>query len=387
MPRQTLKQRKDGYFRCKYHGVQFYGKTRKEATQKRDAYITQMGMGLDPDKAKVTFYDYGMNWLSLYRNTCGTAQQKQYAAFIQYVAEALQPKTLLREITADDLQALCNEMSVYSQSYINKLMNTLRAIFAAAYTGGAILRNPMEGVKKVQGQKCEGHRALHDWERSLILRNYADHDFGPAAMVMMYAGLRRGEVLYLDVDRDVDFEKKTLTVRGAVSFSEGNQPTVTDGKTENAQRVIPLVKPLELALRGRHGLLCRNRKGGLMSESSFDRKYESFIAFLETRLNGCHKRWYGKTRAHKAILAEGKELPPWQDIDLRCHDFRVDFCTRNYAAKVPLKTLQSWMGHSDVLLILRTYTKFDHKKELEDAATLTAFMDGDVAEMNTEGIA
>ena len=29
-------------------------------------------------------------------------------------------------------------------------------------------------------------------------------------MVMMFAGLRRGEVLYIDIDRDVDFEKKTI---------------------------------------------------------------------------------------------------------------------------------------------------------------------------------
>ena len=61
-------------------------------------------------------------------------------------------------------------------------------------------------------------------------------------MVMLYAGLRRGEALFLDVDRDVDFEKKTITVNGAVSFSNGNQPVESDGKTENARRTIPLVQ-------------------------------------------------------------------------------------------------------------------------------------------------
>lgn len=43
---------------------------------------------------------------------------------------------------------------------------------------------------------------------------------------MLFTGLRRGEMLYLDVDRDVNFEEKTITVRGAVSFSNGNQPEV-----------------------------------------------------------------------------------------------------------------------------------------------------------------
>ena len=51
-------------------------------------------------------------------------------------------------------------------------------------------------------------------------------------MVMMLAGLRRGEALYLDIDRDVDFANKTITVRGAVSFSEGNQAVASPGKTD-----------------------------------------------------------------------------------------------------------------------------------------------------------
>lgn len=46
-------------------------------------------------------------------------------------------------------------------------------------------------------------------------------------------------------------------------------------------------------------------------------------------------------------------------IHLMCHDFRVDFCTQAYEAGVPIKTLQTWMGHSDasmeVLLSRRNY--------------------------------
>ena len=113
-------------------------------------------------------------------------------------------------------------------------------------------------------------------------------------MTMMLAGLRRGEVLALNIDRDVDFENHTITVREALSFREGNQAVVTDGKTENARRVIPMAQPLEDALKGHHGLLCAKEKGGLMSESAFERKYQSWTTFLETKLNGCHKRWYGK---------------------------------------------------------------------------------------------
>ena len=156
------------------------------------------------------------------------------------------------------------------------------------------------------------------------------HDFGPCAIAMMFAGLRRGEALYLDIDRDVDFEKKTITVRGAASFSDGNQAVETEGKTDAAQRVIPLNDCLAEALKGRHGLLLQKQDGFMMSLTSFNRKYESYISFLEYKVNGCHKRWYGKTKAHKQLIRERKKLPPWKDIKIRCHDFRVTFATMCY---------------------------------------------------------
>ena len=320
-----------------------------------------------------------MGWLSLYRADCRRAQKKEYIRSIHSFAEFFQ-KDYIVDIKPCDVQSLCNTMSVYSRSYSNKLIHTLKHIFSAAVADGIIARSPADNIRKPKAKKCEGHRALTDEERRLIRSTYKDHGFGLAAMIMMYAGLRRGEVLYLDIDRDVDFINKTITVRGGITFKEGNQATVTTGKTEAALRTIPLVKPLELALAGHHGLVCTKEDGGLMSESAFSRKYESYLTFLETRLNGCHKRWYGKTKEHKALLAQGKPFPPWREVKIRCHDFRVDFCTRNYQAGIPLKTLQAWMGHADVTMILNVYAKLTQEQEQRDAIKLCSFMDKDLEE-------
>ena len=50
------------------------------------------------------------------------------------------------------------------------------------------------------------------------------------------------------------------------------------------------------------------------------------------------------------MLARGEMLSPWQEVKIRCHDLRVDFCTRAYEAEIPVKTLQAWMGHEDATL-------------------------------------
>ena len=143
-------------------------------------------------------------------------------------------------------------------------------------------------------------------------------------------------MLHLNIDRDVDFEKKTIAVRGAVSFSEGNRPKLTKGKTASAIRTVPLLPPLEEALKGGTGWFATRRTAASCRSPPSRAKYASYITFLETKLNGIHKRWYGKTNEQKQLLAEGK-LPPWKEINIRCHDFRVEFCTRAYYAQVPLK--------------------------------------------------
>ena len=373
MPRQTLTKREDGRYKCKYGKKQFYGRTQAEALRKRDAWILAEKSGLDHQKEGIFFRDYALNWIRVYRADAGAPQRKQYMNMMESFADYL-PKKSMRDITAMDVQNFCNQLTAYSNSYISKFMTIIRGVFKSAYADGILLRNPLDNVVRPKGKKTEGHRPLENWERNLIADTCQEHRFGLAAMTMMLAGLRRGEVLALNVDRDVDFENHTITVREAVSFREGNQAVLTDGKTENAQRIIPMAQPLEDALKGHHGLLCTKEDGSLISESAFERLYQSWITFLEARMNGCHKRWYGKTREQKEVLAAGGTLPPWQEITIRCHDFRVDFCTRAYFAGIPIKTLQSWMGHADASLIMQVYAKLTQEQEETDAEKLRSYL-------------
>ena len=253
-----------------------------------------------------------------------------YDNMIRYAAQTLN-KQYIRQIVASDIKRLYNTLNDKSQSYVHKFRTTIRGIFKSAVQDGILLRSPAEDIKPPK-VKAKQHRYLEPWEQRLVADTWMEHDFGPAAMVMMFAGLHRGEALFLDVDRDVDFKEKLIHIRGAVSYSTDIHGTVTGGKNENAIRVIPLCSCLEEVLKDHHGLLLSRQDSSIMTLSSFDRKYESYISFLESKENGCHKRWYGKTKEHKAFLAEGKTLPPWKDVKIRCHNFRVTFCTTCYEA-------------------------------------------------------
>ena len=75
------------------------------------------------------------------------------------------------------------------------------------------------------------------------------------------------------------------------------------------------------------------------------------------------------------MLARGEMLSPWQEVKIRCHDLRVDFCTRAYEAEIPVKTLQAWMGHEDATLIMEVYAKLTDERKKTDTRRLSEFME------------
>ena len=129
-------------------------------------------------------------------------------------------------------------------------------------------------------------------------------------------------------------------------------------------------------MRFRFSVECRPARTGRLMLCAlrylFD-GYESYILFLETKLNGCIRRWYGKTKEHKALIKEGKPLPPWHTVNIKCHDFRVTYCTMCYDAGIPIKTLQKWMGHSDATMIMRIYAKLTNEREPLDITAINNF--------------
>lgn len=117
----------------------------------------------------MTFRDYGLNWVRVYRTECGVSQQKQYAKMVEFTSDILRNKPM-RYITVTDMQGICNRLSVYSASYVAKYMSMIRGIFRTAVAEGALIRNPMELVKQSQMQEnrrapCAGILGARLWPR------------------------------------------------------------------------------------------------------------------------------------------------------------------------------------------------------------------------------
>lgn len=363
MPRATYKRRPDGRYRIKYKGKEFYSTPwgpLSEALRQRDEYARDLARGLKEDSLGVIFAVYAVDWVETYKTRC---KDQTYNAYIGIINRAIDQIGTMRmqDITRTDIQKLYNGLDGLSSSSIKKFCMTINSIFETALHDGVVLHNPCYGADRPSGESGT-HRAITPEERQLIHDSIGHHDMAVGAMVMLYAGLRRGELLALNADTCIDPERTRIEVREAVSFS-GNAPVLGSPKTAAGVRSIPIFSPLKQALEGVSGYIIKRENGEVMSQIAFKRKWESYITYLETEMNGCHKRWYGKTKEHKKILSEGGKLPPWKECTIRPHDLRHSFATMLYDADVDIKTAVRWMGHSDSKMIMQVYAHLTAERE------------------------
>lgn len=329
--KQKLKRRADGRYCCRWQGKQFMGRTEDEALNARETYKRLILGGLKP--SDMPFSAYAEEWLKTHKNGISERSLSRYKMYHTAFVESAGDKKLDQYVPSD--------ISIFLSSYtgassIAQASLSICGVFRSAVADRIIPTDPTLSVKKPKGTHGT-HRAITQEERTAI--HNTSHSLRPAVMTMLYAGLRKGEALALDIDRDVDFENRLIHVREAVHFLPNGQPEITTTKTEAGVRTIPMLDILANELRGLHGLLCVTASGKMMYDSAFDRAWQSYLKALS------------KTA--------GKE------IKIRAHDLRHSFATMLYDCGVDLKSSMLWMGHANETMTMRIYTHLSNQRRTE----------------------
>lgn len=333
MPKQRYTRRPDGRYRVKYKEKYFYGTTISEAQAKRDEYKKQLTAGIRMEKQGITVFQYANEWLPIYKSNVSDKTYDDYANQLSVLIDFLGDMRVA-DVRPSDAKKVFTHYNGYSDSTIKRARMLFISVFESAIEDGIRHTNPFKSKSAAPHKGTVGtHRAITDEERQLI--HQVNHRMRPAIMCMLYAGLRRGEVIALDIDRDVDLKKDTLTVSRSVRYY-GNQPILEKrAKTDAGLRTIPVFAQLHQELKGKSGLVLQAVKsGGLMSETAFRRGWDSYMLALSK--------------------AAGKK------INIRTHDLRHSYCTMLRDAGVDMKLAIQWMGHADEKMILKIY---DHVTE------------------------
>lgn len=386
MPRGTLKKRQDGRYRCKYNGTYFYGKTQAEANEARRQYVKRYESGLNNDTSR-TVADYAMEWIAVDKAAVEKKTYNDYAKQLNVLIDIIGDMPIVK-VRPNDIKRVFNHYIGYSDSTIHRARMVFNGMFDSAVENGYISKNPCKSKKAKPHKGTSGsHRCITDEERTII-QNFI-HPFRKAVMVMLYAGLRRGEALALQAS-DIDIQGRIIHVSNAVMF-DGNHPVITVPKTDAGVREVPIFDVLVPELTNVNGYIAKSknknkksRVADLMSEASFNSAWKSYKNAIEASLNGHQKRWHHRTKEDKQanpelhrqmqeLIDKGMEeeaeelrLADWKQFTVRPHDLRHSFCTMLRDSGVEMKLAMKWMGHADEKMILRVY---DHitTKRTEDA--------------------
>ena len=377
MPRKkepALKPRSDGRCQAKYKGKYFYGSTPEEAVRLRDEYKYRCEHGIEEIR-NITVSDYAAEWLPVAKASVSDKCYNDYAVQLEALTAVCGDK-YMNAVLPNDILKVWKHYLGYSESTIHRARMLYRALFASAIENGYCRSNP---VNKDSAKPHKGtvgtHRAIEPWEREVILST--PHRMQAPAMLMLYAGLRRGEMLAFSGD---DIINDQICVNRAVRF-ESNKAILTDPKTEAGVREIPVFDVLRPFLSDLHGLILTDDHGNICSETAFNNAWTDWKNTIERKINCCHtqKRWYFIESSYRdrdphrydqiqTLLRQGKKeeadalrLMDWREWTVRPHDLRHSFCVMLRDAGVDMKLAIRWMGHADEKMILRIY---DHVSDL-----------------------
>lgn len=368
------KKRADGRYTCsldvgrdgkKRQRIVFYGRTVDEARAARDEYVRTRMRKLEQEDG-LTLGQWAERWIGLYNSGIARRTMARKQAALRQIVAVLGSKEL-SDITHADIQAYMNTREGKSRADISLHKGILSGLFETAMLNKLVKENPCAGIRSPKAGQYHGHRALDEWEQSVIIAAAPHHRAGLWALLMMCCGLRREEMAALHWE-DVDLEAGTITVARAAEMDA--KGTTKSTKTEAGTRTLPVPPPVRIALEGvparaRKGLVCTNASGGALTLTSYRQAWESFLLVCLRAANGI--RPYGTVQGWRS----GRDSRVTRAFTCTAHDLRYTYATVLYDADVDVKTAQYLMGHKDFSVTMRIYTQLSEKKKVASIARLS----------------
>ncbi|MCC8098626.1 MAG: site-specific integrase [Clostridiales bacterium] len=266
----------------------------------------------------------------------------------------------IRNITPLDLQKSLERMAaqMYAHHSVAIYLSVLNQIFEYAVLQGDRQDNPAATLKVPKGLSSRTRECPED-EALEAIRQHVDDEFGLFAYMLLYTGLRRGELLALQW-RDVDFKARTIHVTKSVTYAEtGNQPVIKYPKTEAGNREVVLLdrlakKLFPLQRKGTAYIFGGERP---LTQSVYRSKWRNYC--LDAGL------WEWK----EVVRTEGRKnvTKLVKEPSVTPHQLRHAFATMCYEAGIAPKDAQQLLGHSKVEVTMDTYTHI-RKNRRDDIA-------------------
>ena len=258
----------------------------------------------------------------------------------------------IKEITPYDVKQYLTALGdQYAYKTVKNYKGQLNAVFKYARTNmGVQMFNPCDNVQVPKGLARSTRSDITDEQRAIIT-DYKRGDF-ILPILILYTGARCGEACAVRWS-DIDFEKKTITLNKQLTWIN-NRPQISPQKTPQSARIVPLLKPLERALK-------MQKRGGFVVSG------DNMITYRQLR-----NRWLSWSSAHGLIWTyeanrriDGKyKLCTIKEPLIDRHQLRHAYAGILYQYGVDAFAAMHLLGHSDIKTTLNIYTHW-HDRDVE----------------------
>lgn len=352
---EKIKKRKDGryakqvtvgYRNGKPIRKTVYGKTQKELDKNYRELMLLIDKGILLDDFGITISELCKQWYrikkegKIKRNTecCYSSLMKR----IDSSVGSLKAKDVTR-YTIETLISDIQKEGLYNTS--DRILSMLYSIFEFAVDNDIVAKNPCKGLSVKYELKKK--RTLTSIEKDNIDNAAGLTDTEYALLLLLrYTGMRRGEIFALEKS-DIDKKNMVIHINKTLIDNNGKPYIQHSTKTDAGKRFVPILLPLSKILFRyidslEQNYLFVNKNGNLYAVNSM---YFIFNSIKE-----------------KVGLGD----------DLTMHCFRHNFISECYKAKVDVKKLQKWVGHTDISTTLNIYTSLE-KEDIENANELNEY--------------
>lgn len=269
-----------------------------------------------------------------------------------------------------------------------------KQIFQLAIENRVIEYNPALAIRIPKKSPQSERRALTKEEQQWIVDT--PHRAQRGAMIMMYADLRRSELIPV-LWSDIDLKAKTIDVNKSVEIINGKS-VEKDGqaKTDASIRIIDIPQQLVdfltfekkkdgITTETEDTLVIRSAKGKMLTESGWKRLWNAYWNVLNLK----YGNFAAYKKAHPEIDFDKPEsvynphgVPPMIP-PITAHWLRHTFATLLYLAGVDVLTARDQLGHADIKTILEIYTHLDKIYKRHSMDRLSLYISGDKAQKET----
>lgn len=384
MPRIKYKKRPDGRYQTKiYIGVEdgkpkykyLYAATIAELERKAEELRYTHHKGGDILSGDLPFRTWAERFLRLKEGKVAHVYFTGIRSRVNFWCDSVGDMPISK-ITRSDLQIHLDRLAESApgtgkpaaKKTLIDYRRTAAAIFDLAITDRALNYNPAEKLEVDRHAEKGERRALTAEEQRWILDT--PHRAQTAAMIMMLAGLRRGELIPLEV-RDVDFEHGTISVTRSVSMVNGRSVVKSGGKTPTAERTVTMPRQLITYLRpiledrSPFDLVVTDTRGNMMSDTAWKRMWDTYLLDLNLK--------YG-TFIQKPTSKYDPKGVPFVIPRLTPHMLRHTCATNMVLAGMDAISVQAQMGHKDIRTTLNIYTHVTAQHQQSQVDKLDAYL-------------